>query len=148
MIKGDPGRIRQILTNLVGNAIKFTKKGEVVIRAGLTEIDSELIFTCSVTDTGVGIPQEKLDHLFDSFTQADVSTTREYGGTGLGLAIVRELAELMNGSIRVSSEEGKGSCFEFDLTLLISHAVDTQIPQLSYSRHASWLLTTAQQAGR
>ncbi len=113
-VKGDPGRIRQILVNLVGNAIKFTQGGEIVVRARLQQVGpDESVLSCSVRDTGIGIPDDKRKCLFDAFTQVDVSTTREYGGTGLGLSIVKRLCELMGGSISVASEVGGGSCFEF-----------------------------------
>ncbi len=117
-VKGDPGRLRQILTNLVGNAIKFTEKGEVVVRAALKPSKSgRLIFSCTVHDTGIGIPEDKLAHLFDSFSQVDASTTRKYGGTGLGLAIVRQLCGLMEGNISVVSTLGTGSKFSFTILL-------------------------------
>ncbi|BFM17054.1 hypothetical protein R50073_32370 [Maricurvus nonylphenolicus] len=118
MVKGDPGRLRQILTNLVSNAIKFTEQGEIVIRVGLEHAgESGLILYASVSDTGIGIPASKIDNLFDSFTQVDASTTRKFGGTGLGLAIVKQLTELMGGSISVHSKEGKGSSFKFSILL-------------------------------
>ncbi len=116
-IKGDPGRLRQILTNIVGNAIKFTHDGEVVISAGIKEIvNGRLVFYCAINDTGIGIPSHKLPTLFDAFTQVDASTTRKYGGTGLGLSIVKKLCELMGGSICVTSQLEKGTRFEFTLT--------------------------------
>ncbi len=111
---GDVARLRQVIVNLVGNAIKFTERGEIVVRVKLaakTEDAVELHF--SVRDTGLGIPIEKQDHIFESFEQADASTTRKFGGTGLGLAISRRIAEKMGGKIWVESEEGKGSDFQF-----------------------------------
>ncbi|NQZ22744.1 MAG: response regulator [Colwellia sp.] len=116
MVKGDPSRLRQILSNLVGNSIKFTDSGEVLIKVAITEVNSRLQFNCTISDTGIGIPDNKVSGLFDSFTQVDASTTRKYGGTGLGLAIVKQLCELMSGDISVSSEEGKGSAFTFNVT--------------------------------
>lgn len=117
-VNGDPGRIRQILTNLVSNALKFTEQGEIVIR-GWQELEpgNKVRLFFSVSDTGIGIPKDKAMGLFDSFTQVDASTTRKYGGTGLGLAIAKQLCHLMNGEISVESTKGKGSCFEFNVVL-------------------------------
>lgn len=112
LLVGDPGRIRQIVINLVGNAIKFTQTGEVVISAEI-ECAEPLTILFSVRDTGIGIPESRLSAIFDPFTQVDGSTTRKYGGTGLGLAICKELAELMGGKIGVKSSEGSGSTFWF-----------------------------------
>ncbi len=117
-LRGDAGRIRQILNNLISNAIKFTKRGDVVVRikkVGETDKNIELSF--SVTDTGEGIPVNVQSQLFQPFTQSDASTTRRFGGTGLGLSICKRLAEIMDGSIGVESEKGKGSTFWFNIKL-------------------------------
>ncbi len=112
-IWGDSGRVRQIIINLVGNAIKFTERGHVRIKASLQENNNGNNLYVAVEDTGMGIPAHKLDEIFEKFTQADASVTRKYGGTGLGLAITKQLVQLMGGSIGVESAEGKGSTFWF-----------------------------------
>ncbi len=118
LLRGDPGRLRQILTNLMGNAIKFTHKGEVAVHTSLeSETEETVLLRFVVRDTGVGIPEDKIGLLFNKFTQADASITRQYGGTGLGLAISKQLAELMGGEIGVKSKEGKGSEFWFTVHL-------------------------------
>jgi PAS domain S-box-containing protein len=115
---GDVTRMRQILVNLLANAVRFTAKGDVSITVTRAENDDAQPFVLfSVRDTGIGIPADKIDRLFQSFSQVDASTTRKYGGTGLGLAISRKLAEIMGGSIWVESEEGKGSTFQVALPL-------------------------------
>jgi two-component system, sensor histidine kinase and response regulator len=112
LTRGDPGRLRQIIMNLVGNAIKFTHEGHVVLDVSVADRkDARLLLRIEVTDTGIGIPADRLDRLFKTFTQIDSSTTRHYGGTGLGLSIVKRLAELMGGEAGVRSEAGQGSCF-------------------------------------
>ena len=114
LLVGDPGRLRQVITNLAGNAVKFTQEGEIVLSVELlSETEGEVKVRFAVKDTGVGIPQDRLDILFEAFSQADTSISRQYGGTGLGLAISKSLAEMMGGEIGVESEEGKGSTFWF-----------------------------------
>jgi signal transduction histidine kinase/ActR/RegA family two-component response regulator len=116
MLKGDSGRLQQIITNLVGNAIKFTDKGKIVINASLDSSENgHAVIRFTVSDTGIGIPDGRRNAIFSPFTQADGSTTRKFGGTGLGLTICRQLSELMGGSIGVESEEGKGSTFWFTI---------------------------------
>ena len=114
---GDPIRLRQILINLVNNAIKFTSTGEVRVRLSLAEGDGKKLIRFEVIDTGIGIPPDRMDRLFKSFSQVDASTTRKFGGTGLGLAIAKQLVELMGGTIGVSSAEQVGSTFWFTLPL-------------------------------
>jgi signal transduction histidine kinase/DNA-binding response OmpR family regulator len=130
-VLGDPGRIQQVLMNLLGNAIKFTAKGEVVVslkKGGVMQTSGDRKIQqieLTVRDTGIGVPKEKLERIFESFTQADTSTTRRYGGTGLGLTIARNLAEMMGGSLEVESEPGKGSSFTLKLSLEIVDEMST-----------------------
>lgn len=117
-VVGDPLRLRQVLSNLVSNAVKFTRDGEVLVRLGAEgETQTEVGIGFAVRDTGTGIPKDRLESIFDSFVQADASVTRRFGGTGLGLTICRQLVGLMGGALRVNSEPGRGSEFRFSLTL-------------------------------
>jgi len=116
-LRGDPGRLQQLLTNVLGNAVKFTDRGEVALRIQVDNAADQppgrVMLVFSVTDTGIGIPKDKLDTIFDKFTQADASTTRKYGGTGLGLAICKKFVELMGGRIWIESEPGVGTTVQF-----------------------------------
>jgi signal transduction histidine kinase/CheY-like chemotaxis protein len=125
-LSGDPGRLRQVIVNLVGNAIKFTEKGEIVVSVEMagTDTANHGVMQISVRDTGIGIPREKQASVFEAFTQADGSTTRQYGGSGLGLTISKRLVQLMGGNMGLSSEPGEGSCFFFTVPLRVS-AVQT-----------------------
>ncbi|MEO5660473.1 MAG: response regulator [Polaromonas sp.] len=129
-VRGDPLRLRQVLVNLIGNAIKFTKTGEVVVRVQFDEVTgTDARITISVEDTGIGIAPEAQGRIFEQFSQADGSTTREFGGTGLGLAICKRLLALMDGSIRVVSTPGSGSQFIADLRLLKGASLPAPAPQ-------------------
>lgn len=127
---GDPGRLKQIILNLISNALKFTEDGEIVISLNKV-VGSEETVLISVRDTGIGIPKDKLEAIFASFTQADTSTTRKYGGTGLGLTISKRLVEMMHGKIWVESEENKGSCFWVEVKLSAQSQECQEIPDLS-----------------
>ncbi len=144
-VTGDPTRLRQVFVNLLGNAIKFTDQGEVVLRieptqAGLSEVTLRIepehadpsALRCSVSDTGIGIPTDKLHSIFESFTQGDSTTTREYGGTGLGLSISKQLVELMGGELQVESARGCGSTFSF-----VIHLAAAPAPTLAPERISS-----------
>jgi signal transduction histidine kinase/CheY-like chemotaxis protein/HPt (histidine-containing phosphotransfer) domain-containing protein len=125
-LRGDPGRLRQVLVNLAGNAIKFTHEGEIAVRVGLeAETNDEAVIRFSVRDTGIGIPAEKLGGLYLQFTQVDASTTRKYGGTGLGLAISKRLVEAMGGEIGAESREGAGTEFWFTTRFLKQSALES-----------------------
>ena len=145
LVRGDPTRLRQVLTNLISNAIKFTERGGVAVevrKRGETRTHAELLFT--VTDTGMGITPEQQEKLFEPFTQADASTTRLHGGTGLGLVICKRIVELMGGNIGVKSEPGKGSSFWFSVPLL--KAIGDVAPSRTDVRGARALLFSADQA--
>lgn len=122
-VSGDPTRIKQILSNLISNSIKFTAEGEITISAEVMETnDMRARVKFTVSDTGIGIPEEKIDLLFQSFKQLDNSTTRKYGGSGLGLSIVKNLIEMMEGNIRVESKMGAGSSFIFTIPFELAKA--------------------------
>jgi len=126
MFVGDVGRIRQIVTNLLGNAVKFTDEGHVLVDVAGNRMPAGTKLTISVTDTGIGIPPEKLSQIFEKFSQVDTSSTRRHEGTGLGLAITSRLVELMGGEIGVDSAEGKGSTFWFTVTLPVAQQTEGQ----------------------
>ncbi|MBV1959127.1 MAG: response regulator, partial [Pseudomonadales bacterium] len=135
-VKGDPGRLRQLLVNIIGNAIKFTEQGEITICLSLRDADENgMILYGSVSDTGIGIPPDKFESLFDSFSQIDASTTRHFGGTGLGLSICKRLTELMGGGLTVGSTLGEGSCFDFTLTLQHSEHAVPVMPGVDLTNH-------------
>ena len=128
---GDSQRLRQIVVNLVGNAIKFTEEGEVVLRVEVDEqTDQDVRLHFSVSDTGIGIPKDKHQAIFNRFEQVDSSTTRKYGGTGLGLAITARLVELMQGRIWLESEVGVGSTFHFTCPFPLPTGEASSAPQV------------------
>lgn len=136
---GDPGRLRQIITNLLSNALKFTHEGRVLLYLKLSEYSSGFVLKGFVDDTGIGIESDVQARLFSAFSQADQSTTREYGGTGLGLVICKELVELMGGTISLDSELGQGSCFHFSVRLGQPQTIVNLAPEFDRGR---WLVLT------
>ncbi|UZE22303.1 response regulator [Pseudomonas sp. B21-056] len=138
-VQGDPTRIRQILVNLIGNALKFTEQGRVTVQCQWQALDHELLwFTCTVRDSGIGISPESLERMFDAFQQADSSISRRYGGTGLGLPIARTLAERMGGTLRAQSEEGQGSVFTLEIPLALSMQDPAETaPRLAHGSESS-----------
>ena len=143
---GDPARLRQIILNLISNAIKFTKEGHILVMVRACDAEEVQI---SVSDTGIGIPEDKQQAIFASFTQADSSTTRKFGGTGLGLTISKRLVEMMNGSIRVESEEGVGSTFSFTVKLPVhDSATRDNLPMPGFLKEKNMLVLDRNQHNR
>ena len=139
-IIGDETRLRQVIVNLVNNALKFTEEGEVMVRAFMVKTEkphSHLKIRFEIEDTGIGIPEEKLQHIFEAFSQADISTTRRFGGTGLGLSISQELIHLMGGELGVQSTVDEGSCFWFEIPLEIALTPPRYVPE---SSHRCWVI--------
>ncbi|MGV6852003.1 MAG: ATP-binding protein, partial [bacterium] len=136
-LTGDGLRLGQVLINLAGNAIKFTEHGEVIVKIDKVQEDKAqktVHLRFSVIDTGIGIEKEKLNNIFNAFSQADTSTSRTYGGTGLGLSISKQLVELMGGELEVYSVVGEGSKFTFELSFTLSEAIETAIPEMQFQR--------------
>src|SRR5262249_42174417 len=134
LVLGDAARLRQVLVNLLANAIKFTPAGEVGVTVSARRLEGsrrEVHF--AVRDTGIGIPKDRFDRLFKVFSQVDVSTTRRYGGTGLGLAISKRLSELMGGRIWAESEPGKGSTFHFTIVAAQVHGFEPPAPPADHT---------------
>ena len=147
-VVGDQMRLRQVLVNLIGNAVKFTENGKISVRvaAGAATSDGKREFTFAVTDTGIGIPDNKKALLFQAFSQVDASSSRRYGGTGLGLVISSEIVKLMGGTISFESEEGVGSCFSFTIPLR-EYLLESD-PPLAVESPTSKLATPARQGDK
>ncbi|MDO8332706.1 MAG: ATP-binding protein [Pseudomonas sp.] len=137
-VQGDPTRIRQILVNLLGNALKFTEEGSISLNIQWQPLDDHVLWlTCTVKDTGIGISAERLEHMFDAFQQADTSISRRYGGTGLGLPIARTLAERMGGSLRAESVEEQGSLFTLEIPLAFSQQTQKPVVEVPLISNAN-----------
>lgn len=135
IVMGDPLRFERVLVNLIGNAVRYTDKGGITVKAELKEIDfNKVRFVCEIHDTGIGIAPDKLDKVFDKFSQADTSITRRYGGTGLGLTITKQLVEMMGGKIGVDSEEGVGTTFWFQLPFVLSDRIIEAKPSIMINK--------------
>ena len=141
MLKGDATRLRQILINLIGNAIKFTDKGLVTTALKTEKVDDKLNLHFTISDTGIGIDKDRMDRIFNSFEQAYADTSRKFGGTGLGLSISKMLVELQHGKIWVESNKGKGSQFHFTIPYEIAETTAPEIKstQIRNSNIAEWL---------
>jgi signal transduction histidine kinase len=137
-VKSDPLRIKQILFNLIGNAIKFTEEGEIIVKAEQVKKENGDYLVCSIIDTGVGIDEDKLASVFESFQQADSSTTRNFGGSGLGLSISKQLSHLLNGDITVESTENQGSKFTVTIPLEIIHDMPFEKQELTLTKIPKW----------
>lgn len=149
VVMGDPTRFSRILTNLCANAVKFTQQGQVTVDISCMEgVSDTLYFTCVVSDTGIGIPEDKIDYIFEKFSQADDSITRKYGGTGLGLAIARQLVELMGGTINAQSIVGKGSAFTVRIPFRLSKQDYYEAPPADHSAVRGARYREGEQDGR
>ncbi|MHC1728865.1 MAG: ATP-binding protein [Syntrophobacteraceae bacterium] len=143
-VRGDPSRLKQILSNLLGNAVKFTERGKISLHTAIAkEHERSILFAFDVRDTGIGIPYEAQEDIFESFSQADGTMTRRYGGTGLGLAICKQLCHLMSGEISVESSPGEGSTFKFTVLLRKQRAVRSPAYTVNSEGHAGTGLTEA-----
>lgn len=145
MVVGDPLRIERILINLIGNAVRYTDKGGITVNMEIRKNENNLNqirLACEVRDTGIGIPPDKQDKIFEKFSQADTSTTRRFGGTGLGLTITKQLVEMMGGKIGITSEEGNGSVFWIDVPFILTNAQHVKRSQTAKKDHEKYLVDT------
>ncbi|WP_416305346.1 ATP-binding protein [Neptunicella sp. SCSIO 80796] len=145
-VVGDSIRIKQILTNLIGNAVKFTDQGEIELSARTEQSGNKIKLVCEVRDTGIGITPEQRSGIFDAFSQADSSTTRQFGGTGLGLSITRQLCQMMKGDISLRNDTARGSCFVMNIVLNV--AADTKISEACNAKDKTMLIADSCQASR